>query len=186
MNQFNIADWYWIVGGDAANVWSSARAASVPIADADYVTWSANHSATAIASMAELEQVFAEQYPPGSLNNYCVFKRWEKEQGGMMLGSGMPLKTDDRAQAKVNGAVLAATADPNFTTQWHAADGSYWPLDAAGVTAMSGELQAHINNCFTISSQTMAGIIDGSITTLAQIDSAFAATKAAPGKSKKQ
>jgi hypothetical protein len=95
----------------------------------------------------------------------------------MVLASGMPIATDDRAQAKINGAVLAATADPNFTTQWHAADGSYWALDAAAITAMSNELQTHINNCFTTSSQTMAGIADGSITTLAQIDSAFAATR---------
>lgn len=171
---FNWDDHYWIVGGDAANVWSSARAVSVPATDADYVAWSAAKQPTQIATMAELEQVFAAQFPPGSLNTYCVFKRWEKEQGGITLASGMPLKTDDRSQAKVNGAVLAATADPNFTTQWHAADDTYWPLDAAGVTAMSGELQAHINNCFTISSQTMAAITAGTITTLAQIDAAFA------------
>jgi hypothetical protein len=38
---------------------------------------------------------------------------------------------------------------------------------------MSDELQTHINNCFDIASQTLAGIADGSITTLAQIDAAF-------------
>jgi hypothetical protein len=168
----NLADHYWIVADDEANVWASARAMLVPATDAEYVAW--GRMPTRIESMAALEQVFAAQYPPGMLQTYCVFKRWQKEQGGLTLTSGMPLKTDDRSQAKVNGAVLAATADQNFTTQWHADDGSYWPLDAAGVTAMSAELQAHINNCFAISAQTMAEITNGTITTLAQIDTAFA------------
>jgi hypothetical protein len=175
MMMFNIADWYWVVGGDAANVWSSARAVSVPVTDADYVAWLAVPNApTQITSMADLQAVFSDQYPPGSLETYCLFKRWEKEQGGITLASGMPIATDDRSQAKINGVRLAATKDAAFTTQWHAADGTYWPLGSTAITAMSDELQAHINNCFTISSQTMAGIADGSITTLAQIDSAFA------------
>ena len=181
---YNPSNWYWIIGGDAATVWSSARAMSVPVDDADYTAWLPGRNPAQIATMDDLHAVLAEQYPPGSLETYCVFKRWQKEQGGITLTSGMPLKTDDRSQAKVNGAVLAATADPNFTTQWHADDGSYWPLDAAGVTAMSAELQAHINNCFTISSDTMAGIAGGTITTLAQIDSAF--DSAAVRKTKKK
>jgi hypothetical protein len=115
----------------------------------------------------------AVQYPPGTLETYCAFKRWTKEQGGLTLTSGMPIATDDRAQAKINGVVLAASTNPSFTTQWHAADGSYWPLDKTKIDAMSGELQAHINNCFIISSQTMADISAGTITTRDQIDAAF-------------
>jgi hypothetical protein len=169
-----VSDWYWIVGGDAANVWSSARAMSVPVSDADYTAWLvANSNPSPIATMADLHALLAAQYPPGSLETYCVFKRWQKEQGGITLTSGMPIATDDRAQAKINGVRLAILDAPGGTTQWHAADGTYWPLDVAAITAMSNELQAHINNCFTISSDTMAAIAGGTITTLTQIDSAF-------------
>ena len=33
------SDWYWFIGGDTSNVWSSARAMLVPATDADYVAW---------------------------------------------------------------------------------------------------------------------------------------------------
>ena len=169
-------NWYWSVGGDQANVWSSARAMSVPVGDADYTAWLVNAlRPTPIGSMAELQSILAEQFPPGTLETYCVYKRWLKEQGGLTLSSGMPIATDDRAQAKINGVVIAATADAAFTTQWHAADGTYWPLDATAIKAMSGELQTHINACFDTSAETMAGIAGGTITTRDDIDAAFAA-----------
>jgi hypothetical protein len=85
----------------------------------------------------------------------------------------MPIKTDDRAQAKINGAAIASTNDASFATQWQAADGSYWPLDQAGVAAMSTELQAYINQCFTTSKATMDGIDGGTITTRTEVDAAF-------------
>ena len=108
------------------------------------------------------------------LESYCIYKRWLKEQGGLTLTSGMPIDTDDRSQAKINGVTLEANANASFTTHWHAADGTYWPLVNTDITSMSSQLQAHINNCFTILAQTMTSIGNGSITTLAEIDAAFA------------
>src|ERR1700753_2483426 len=37
-------------------------------------------------------------------------------------------QTDARSQAKINGLVLACLGNSNFATQFHAADGSFWPL----------------------------------------------------------
>jgi hypothetical protein len=171
---YNPNNHYWIIGGDQDNVWSSARAMSVPTSDSDYTAWTAGGNyPTAIGSMQELQDVLGEQYPPGTLVTYNAFKRWQKEQAGITATSGMPLKTDDRSQAKINGVYLALQASPGSTTQWHAADGTYWSLAQADVEAMSADLQTHINNCFQIGSDTLNSINDGTITTLAQIDAAY-------------
>jgi hypothetical protein len=168
------SDWYWIVGADEANVWSSRRAASVPISDPDYVAWLAAGGLTPrLATMQELFDIMSEQYPPGTLNTYTAFKRWQKEQGGITLSSGMPIKTDDRAQAKITGVFVAAQEKPDMVTPWHAPDGSVHQLDASQVVAMNNELLTHINNCFAISADVLAGIEAGTVTTREEIDAAF-------------
>jgi hypothetical protein len=172
--RYAASNWYWIVGGDEANVWSSRRAASIPVNDPDYVAWlAAGNWPTPIATMAELEAVLAEQYPPGTLTTYTWFKRWQKEQGGITLASGMPIKTDDRAQAKITGAFVAAQELPTVITPWHAADGTVHQLDASQIVAMNNELLTHINNCFAISAEMLAGIEAGTVTTHEEIDAAF-------------
>jgi len=173
---FTVWDWYWIVAGDEANVWSSARHMLVPADDAAYLAWlEQGYSPSPIASMGELYDVLALQFPPGSLTTYTASKRWQKEQGGITLSFGMPIKTDDRAQAKITGVYAAQRVNPAVSTPWHAADGTVHDLTAAQMDAMNNELLTHINNCFSISADVLAGIEDGSITTLEQIDAAFAA-----------
>jgi hypothetical protein len=160
-------DWYWFIGDDTANVWSSGRAALVPVADADYVAWvEAGNGAPTLADMAELEALLAAQYPPGALTTYTWFKRWQKEQGGLMTSFGVPIKTDDRAQAKITGVYAAQQVNPAVTTPWHAADNTVHE-------AMNRDLLTHINNCFAISADVLAEIAAGTITTREQIDAAF-------------
>jgi hypothetical protein len=155
--------------------------------DQDYLDWSsAGRGAPTLASMAELEAMMAVQYPPGTLKSYALFCRWQKEQGGITTSFGMPIETDDRAQAKISGAMLAAKypptplkappggSGPAFTTKWHAADGTIWPLDTPMIVAMSGELQLHVDECFEASAAVATGLEDGTITTREQIDQAFA------------
>jgi hypothetical protein len=165
---------YWFVADDQNNVWSSARAMSVPASDADYVAWVESGLQTSqIGSMEELERWFAEHHPPGSLRTYCIYTRWRKESGGMTLTSGMPIKTDDRAKARISGTFAAAQANPAFTTQWHAADHTVHALDKAAIDAMSNELQAFIEDSFAVSADVLAQIEAGTITTREQIDAAF-------------
>jgi hypothetical protein len=177
-------NWYWIIGEDQTSVWSSARATAVPVDDADYVAWLVAHGVpTPIATKGDLQVVLAEQYPPGMLETYCISKRWQKEQAGITLTSGMPIKTDDRSQAKITGAYAAAQAMPTVTTMWQAADGSVHALDATQIIAMNEELLIHIDDCFAISAQVLTDIAAGTITTREQIDAAFAG---APAKSAAQ
>lgn len=192
----NVATHYWIIGGDTTNgVYSSASNTMVPLDDADYVAWSATNQPSPIINEQELAdavrangsqlpawlfnapsfiQPTPTTYSQDQLNAYCVDSRWRKEQGGLTLTSGMPIKTDDRSQAKINGMRVVAENNAALATQWHAADGANYPMTAAQAITMSDELQAHINNCFQISSDTSAEIDAGTITTLAQIDAAFA------------
>jgi hypothetical protein len=188
----NIADHYWSIAGSTTQVYQSKSNTMVASGDANYVAWqTANGQATPIVNEVELAdavrsngsrlpswlfnaasfiQPALSTYSKDQLKAYASDARWRKEQGGITLTSGMPIKTDDRSQAKINGIRLVTQA----STQWHAADGSFWSLDDAAVTAMSDELQAHINNCFTISSGVFTDIDAGTTTTLAQIDTAFA------------
>jgi hypothetical protein len=63
---YNPANWYWIVAGDAAQLWSSAAAAYVPPGDATYQAWlAAGNAATQIDSEASLADVLQAQAPAG-------------------------------------------------------------------------------------------------------------------------
>jgi hypothetical protein len=199
---FNPQDWYWAVAGSTTEVYGSKNNIYVAVDDADYVAWQAKwgEDAPQIASETDIwfylsgtlpawlfdgttfSQPALDQYTKTQLHAYQMLTRYNAEQGGMVLSSAMPILTDDRSQAKINGARLAAEKDAAFTTQWHAADATFYPLASADVIAMSNELQAHIDNCFTTSSTVAADIEAGTTTTLAQIDAAFAAVVAAARK----
>ena len=109
------------------------------------------------------------------LVQYNNVRRWEKEVGGITLSFGMPIKTNDRAQAKITGVYAAQQVNPAVTTPWHAADGTVHQLTAAQIETMSIELLTHINNCFSISADVLAAIEEGTITTREEIDAAFGA-----------
>ena len=176
LNPFNN---YWLA--DNARVFASARQLVTDENDPDYTEWTGNGNTptpwprddagdqTNDALQATVGQLgmFVD------LKYYTWDKRWSTEQHGITLTSGMPIKTDDRAQAKINGLVIAATNDPTIATNFHAADDSYWPLDAAAINAMSAELQSFIDQCFATSKTTIDGIDGGTITTRAQVDAAF-------------
>jgi hypothetical protein len=199
--RIDITDHYWIVGGATDQVYSSKSNTYVPVADAAYVAWQGGGNiASPIAVEADIwpsvsvfmpawlfdGTTFAQPavgaWTKTQLHAYQVLTRYNTEQGGMTLTSGMPIKTDDRSQAKINGARLAAEKDAAFTTEWHAADGTFHHMVSADVIAMSGELQTHIDNCFSTSSTVAADIDAGTTTTLDQIDAAFAAVAAAAKK----
>jgi hypothetical protein len=58
MTEYAPANWYWIVGDDASQVYSSASAATVGTGDKAYKAWLAQGNApTRIATMDELKDV---------------------------------------------------------------------------------------------------------------------------------
>ncbi|QGA57780.1 DUF4376 domain-containing protein [Brucella sp. 2280] len=111
--------------------------------------------------------------PAINLKDYTANARWQKEVGGINY-MGMPISTDDRSKVMISGARVAAEADPNFTTQWKGADGSFATLDAATIFAISTAVSDHVSNCFALESHVVAQIEAGAITTTQEIDAAFA------------
>lgn len=100
--------------------------------------------------------------------------RWRREVGGIVV-AGVPVATDDRAKMMIVGARVAAMADPDWSTVWHGTDGGTYPIDAAAMVAISDEVQAHVNAGFATFATVKAAVEAGTITTIAEIDTAFAA-----------
>jgi len=111
--------------------------------------------------------------PAPDLPAYAAQKRWEKENGGINIG-GAQIATDDRSKVMISGARVAAENDPNFSTEWKAADGSFVTVNAAMIVAISDAMLAHVSNCFALEAQVLAQIEAGTITTTEEIDAAFA------------
>jgi len=176
-------DWYW--RADDGRVFASARQQTVDESDADYLAFSERQMPSqwprddaGEQTDAALQEVLAPYNIFVTLEAYTLFKRWQTETGGITVtipAGPMPIKSDDRAQANINGQRLKAQADSAFTTKWHAADHTIHPLTATDMISVSNQLQTHVTNCFNTSATVLAGIASGSITTHAQIDDAFAA-----------
>lgn len=171
---YNPQNWYWIVAGDQANVWSSARAMSVPVDDAIYVDWSATNSPSTAASMADLYVVLAAQYPAGSLPTYNADARYRKSSGGVSIG-GKPYLTDPVARNTVDSAHTYAVNNPGHITNWKLADGTFIPLDEPGLAHVLQEMATFVQTCFTCESANLTAINGGTMTSRTQIDAAFAA-----------
>lgn len=172
MRTYDPRDWYWIVAGEPSQVWSSARAGYVATDDDDFAAFvAAGGGPTPIASLAELAEVFAQQFPGGMLSVYAADARWRRETGGITV-AGVPVATDDRSKQMIIGARVAANADPDWSTLWVGADGEIYPIDAPAIIAISDAVQAHVNACFATYASVRAEIEAGTITTTAEIDAA--------------
>ena len=208
MNGFlNIADHYWkILDRSDDGVYQSKTNSMVPDSDSRYAQWrTVAGDATPIASERELAltlrnrasalpewllsapsfiQPSPDSYSADQLKAYANDARWRKEQGGTTSTMGPPIKTDDRAQAKITGLHTAVTqpaasqeAQPSLPptryTDFHFADGTIQSISTSMIIGLNNDLLTHINDCFSISAMVHSEIDDGSITTLEQIDAAF-------------
>lgn len=126
---------------------------------------------------AAIEAVVAAHDPAvigaAALIAYAADKRWQREVGGIVIGS-VPVATDDRSKIMIMGARVAATADAGWETVWHGSDGQTYPLNAAGMIAISNAVEAHVNATFATFAGIKADIEAGAITSYAEIDAAFA------------
>lgn len=63
MKFYNPSDWYWFVGGDQTQVFSSARGVFVPSSDASFIAWGSDGSLpTKIDTAANLGDVLAPYF----------------------------------------------------------------------------------------------------------------------------
>lgn len=171
------SDWYWFIGGDTGNVWSSARAMLLPVSDSTYAAWAAvdgNFTQT-VASMDELKATMAISFPAGTLWTYAADRRFRKASGGVIITSLSPAAfySDPVSRNTVNSAYNYAVDNPAAVTQWKMSDGTFITVDKTKLGIVVNTMAGFVQSCFTCESNMVAGIDNGSITTLAQIDAAF-------------
>jgi hypothetical protein len=198
ISSFDARAWYWVAADK--RVFASARELVVDDTDADYQAFIAAGKIPSAwprdeGGMQTDDALQAVLEPLGlfvNLHFYTSYRRWLTEQGGLTVNIAagpIPIKTDDRSQAKINGVRIAALAEKlTGTTAWRAADGNFYDLGAGDVDAISNALQVHIDQCFSTAQTLHAGIAGGTITTREQIDQAFAGSiqKSKPSTKKKK
>ncbi len=112
---FDKADWYWVVGGDNTQAWSSRAAAYVPVADAAYQAWLANDGharhPTHIASEADLAEVLGDLWP-----TYVppIVLTW-KARAALKMAD----KFDAAAQAVAASNNVAVQEAFEYSAEWH-------------------------------------------------------------------
>jgi hypothetical protein len=183
------ANHYWVIGGDEAQVYSSASNTYVPVDDATYVEWlGTGRFPIPIAVEADLwpnqsavkphwlfngttfSQPTPDTYTPDQLREYAKEQRWLNETGGITVGSTQ-VETDDRSKGLVSQQRLAAMNDTaSFRTDWQAVDNNTYPIDGAQMLAIADAVAAHVNACFVQYAEAIAGIEGGALTKLTQVD----------------
>lgn len=112
-------------------------------ADANaYAAWT-EARAMALAAVDPTELPYAKSAVMRDLANL----RWRRETGGTVV-AGLAVPTDDKTQSKLQGAVLAAMLDANYTVQWKLADGSFARLNSSQIVAVAQGVRAHVQACF--------------------------------------
>ena len=177
---FRISDWYWIVGGDANNVWSSAKCASVPVGDPDYVAWLAiqGHYPSIAATMTDVESSCAVAFPRGTPRTYAAASRYNKASGGCFVtsvGGNVAFLTDPVARNTINSAYdFMEVKGAGYTIHWKMSNGSFISMNLTQITTVMNDMAGFVQSCFTAENNLQASINAGTVT-LADIDAAFAA-----------
>lgn len=72
---FDVTDWYWIVGDDKSQAWSSKNAKFVDVTDAEYLAWlEAGGEPTKIDTIDSLGETLFAQYPEGAPQTATVVR----------------------------------------------------------------------------------------------------------------
>jgi hypothetical protein len=103
---------------------------------------------------------------------YTAQKKAVKLQSGTSLG-GNTIPTDLQTQIILVAAYVAAVANASFTLQWNLS-GAPVQLNATQIKAAMAQVGTFFSSIQTIEATTITGINGGTVTTLAQIDTAFA------------
>lgn len=126
-----------------------------------------------------------EPLPPPSVDDllaHAAQRRWEVETGGITV-AGAPIRTDEKSQNKITGAVILLDKDQALDeVDWEAQPEVWVTADRATMEAVGLAVGRHVQACFSALRQIQAAIraTPPTITTLAEIDAAFAAAVAPP------
>ncbi len=178
------SDWYWIA--DDGRVYSSARQVIVDTNDAGYIAWSQSTQPTVWPrdldgnqTDASLQDVLTPYNLYVDLFAYAANVRYNTASGGVAvtsLGGSVLFLTDVISRNTINSAYDFMTQKgAGYTVRWKLSDGSFITLNVTQMTTLMNAVATFVQSCFACESTQVAGITGGTITTQAQIDSAFAA-----------
>lgn len=111
-------------------------------------------------------------HPAMTLQEYAAAKRWEKETAGIEV-NGAFIDTSRESQSMITGAYNYAQANPSKPVSFKSASG-WVKLSAAEVTAIALAVGDHVQALFDLESVIADQIEAGIVTTVEQIDAAFA------------
>lgn len=107
------------------------------------------------------------------LRNHAGTARFLKQNSGITV-DGIAVQTNYETQCMLTSLLAMALADGTFTTSWKSADGSFTPLDAAGIISVATAVGTFIAKCFKTEATICVSINDGSMTNTDQIDAVIA------------
>ena len=113
-----------------------------------------------------------------NMGSYCKaypVERFREYSGWKEKIPVIPIKTDDSARLKISNARIAAVADKHYSTTILGSDGNLYPVDDAQIIAISDDVIAFGTKLADTYATVHDGADSGTITTLKQIDDAFAA-----------
>lgn len=128
-----------------------------------------------VGDMWDGANFIAPPVPPltiDELMSFAAFKRWKVETGGISI-AGTSVRTDEKSQAKITGAIQLLAADPTIASiDWEAQPGVWEALDADTMKAIGIAVGRHVQACFSTLKAVQEAITAGTITTFEQIDAA--------------
>jgi hypothetical protein len=182
MPSFVPSNWYWLAAD--GRVFSSARQLVVGTTDSGYVAWTAHNTPTTWPrdaagnqTNAALQVVLTPYNLFVDLIAYVAYVRFNKVASGIVVTSISPVRflTDIAAINDINCAYDYSQANASQVFQWKMSDGSFVTLDKVKLGKVHNSVMPYVQSCFACEQSTTASINSGSITTQAQVNSAFAA-----------
>jgi hypothetical protein len=171
---------FWLA--DDGRVYGSAKQLIADTSDPDYTAWTGlgnvatpwPRDGAGNQTNAALQDALTPHGLFANLTYYAANVRFNKASGGVSIG-GKPYLSDPVSRNTVASAHDYAVANPGHITDWKLADGTFIQLDEPGLAHVLQQMATFVQACFTCESTTATSITGGSITTRAQVDSAFAA-----------
>lgn len=141
-------------------------------------TWTERRQVVTLVDMTPEEVAAFEAERAPDLISYAAAKRWAKASGGVSVvlpgGGAMTLPSDDVAYGRLKGAAQDIAA--GIISEPIAVVIGPAVIEATGalVTALYAAISQHWQSCYATQGQVVAGILAGTITTVSQVDAAFA------------
>jgi hypothetical protein len=176
--------WYWLA--DDGRVFSGPLEATVDASDNGYTDWTAignvptpwpRDNAGNQQTDAAMQDVLTPFGMFVNLKYYTANARYLHRSAGIKITSlSSALFMSDAASVNdVNASYDYALVNAGATFSWKMADGSFTALDKTKITTLHNDILNYVQSCYACESSTVNSITGGSITTRAQVDTAFAA-----------